>query len=97
MSAEFTIPADHPALPGHFPGRPLVPAVLMLDAALRAVGADRPGVRVITARFTAPLEPAQTLTLEWDPAPSDVVTIRGRIGAVPALRVRIRPPPDGSG
>lgn len=26
-----TIPADHPSLPGHFPGRPIVPAVVILD------------------------------------------------------------------
>ena len=33
------IPADHPCLPGHFPGRPIVPAVLILDE-VRALMAD---------------------------------------------------------
>jgi 3-hydroxymyristoyl/3-hydroxydecanoyl-(acyl carrier protein) dehydratase len=25
------VPADHPSLPGHFPGNPIVPGVLLLD------------------------------------------------------------------
>ena len=25
------IEADHPSLPGHFPGRPLVPGVMLLE------------------------------------------------------------------
>jgi len=28
------IAADHPALPGHFPGHPIVPGVLLLDCVL---------------------------------------------------------------
>jgi 3-hydroxyacyl-[acyl-carrier-protein] dehydratase len=34
-----TIPAGHPCLPGHFPGRPIVPAVVLLDE-VRALLAD---------------------------------------------------------
>jgi len=34
---QFTIPADHPSLPGHFPGNPVVPGVLVLDRVLDAV------------------------------------------------------------
>ncbi|MGI9492997.1 MAG: ACP dehydratase [Geminicoccaceae bacterium] len=33
------IPDDHPCLPGHFPGRPIVPAVVVLDE-VRALIAD---------------------------------------------------------
>lgn len=59
--ASCTIAADHPALPGHFPGRPIVPGVVLLDridALLRARGlriAECVHVKFIEA--VAPLEP----------------------------------------
>ena len=38
MSLRFEVPADHPAFPGHFPGRPILPGVVLLDAVLQAAG-----------------------------------------------------------
>src|SRR3546814_9281220 len=35
----FVIGDDHPALPGHFPGRPIVPGVVILDRVLDAIEA----------------------------------------------------------
>ena len=35
----FTIPADHPALPGHFPGQPIVPGVVVLDRVVEVIEA----------------------------------------------------------
>ena len=32
--ATVRIPATHPALPGHFPGRPIVPGVVLLQCVL---------------------------------------------------------------
>jgi 3-hydroxymyristoyl/3-hydroxydecanoyl-(acyl carrier protein) dehydratase len=61
------VDADHPSLPGHFPGRPIVPAVVLLDRAI-AVAEEwlaRP-VRVTSlqqAKFTRPLLPEQTACL----------------------------------
>ena len=34
---QFSIPHDHPSLPGHFPGRPIVPGVVMLERVLEAI------------------------------------------------------------
>ena len=65
--AEFhwTVPADHPAFPGHFPGRPIVPGVVLLDRAIRCaeILLGRPGLawQVGNAKFLSPVGPGETL------------------------------------
>jgi 3-hydroxymyristoyl/3-hydroxydecanoyl-(acyl carrier protein) dehydratase len=55
-----TIPADHPALPGHFPGNPIVPGVVLLDEVLSAL----PGrMDIPWAKFHAPLRAAQEFVI----------------------------------
>jgi 3-hydroxyacyl-[acyl-carrier-protein] dehydratase len=61
MTAHFTLPPDHPALPGHFPGRPIVPGVLLLDAAFNAIGL--PISKVIRAKFLAPVGPGEEIEI----------------------------------
>ena len=61
-----TIHANHPTLPGHFPGRPLVPGVVILDEVLDALIEWRQdlqltGIRMV--KFLAPLQPEQTFTI----------------------------------
>ncbi len=61
---EFAVPHDHPALPGHFPGRPIVPGVLVLDHVLDAVEAGHGplcgSLRLPQVKFVQPLLPGQT-------------------------------------
>ena len=60
MALHFTIGADHPALPGHFPGAPVVPGVVVLDHVM-ALRPD-PGVPVeqlAWVKFVRPLLPGQ--------------------------------------
>ncbi len=59
--------AQHPAFAGHFPGNPIVPGVLLLDAALHALGL--PGVqpqaplRLDQVKFLGVVRPGEALTL----------------------------------
>lgn len=58
--------ASHPALPGHFPGRPLVPGVLLLDAALALIAAANPGTApagLARVKFLAPIAPDQDVAV----------------------------------
>jgi 3-hydroxyacyl-[acyl-carrier-protein] dehydratase len=61
MEFDFQIGMDHPSLPGHFPGRPLVPGVLMLDHVLQALsrltGHDVGGLRQV--KFMSALLPGE--------------------------------------
>lgn len=66
----FTVPADHPALPGHFPGRPVVPGVVVLDHVLAAIecmhGNDLGPLRLPQVKFVRPLLPGETARIELD-------------------------------
>jgi 3-hydroxyacyl-[acyl-carrier-protein] dehydratase len=61
-----TISADHPSLPGHFPGTPIVPGVVILDEILAALTEWRGDSHVTAIRavkFLAPLKPQQPFTI----------------------------------
>ncbi len=81
----FTIPADHPALPGHFPGHPIVPGVVLLDHAIAALGAslNRPldTWRLASAKFLSPVAPGEPLALAFDGAAGGAIRFTLRAGA----------------
>lgn len=81
----FTIPADHPALPGHFPGHPIVPGVVLLDHAIAALGAslNRPlhTWRLASAKFLSPVAPGEPLDLAFDAAAGGAIRFTLRTGA----------------
>ena len=66
------IGSDHPSLPGHFPGRPVVPGVVILDAVQAALAAHlgrAPRLqRLPQVKFVAPLLPEQDACIELDGA-----------------------------
>jgi 3-hydroxymyristoyl/3-hydroxydecanoyl-(acyl carrier protein) dehydratase len=88
------INATHPALPGHFPGQPLVPGVVLLEQvalALRAWRGQRLA-RVVEAKFLAPLLPDETAVVRLTPADArvrfeirrdDILLARGIVEGAP--------------
>lgn len=56
------IDGGHPVFPGHFPGHPLVPGVVLLEHVARALHAWRGQrmIRVLETKFMAPLLPDET-------------------------------------
>ncbi len=62
---QFVIPHDHPSLPGHFPGRPVVPGVVLLDrvSALLEAELGAGPWRLPQVKFLQPLLPGQTATI----------------------------------
>lgn len=62
-TGRFAVPPDHPSLPGHFPGRPVVPGVVLLDAVF-ALAAATP-VKLLRAKFAAPVGPGDPVEVAW--------------------------------
>lgn len=62
------IDADHPCLPGHFPGQPVVPGVVILDLvgehARVLLGGDLRLRHIPQVKFLAPLLPGQAASIE---------------------------------
>ena len=76
---QFSIPHDHPSLPGHFPGRPIVPGVVLLERVLEAIELTHAPLGVLRlpqVKFARPLLPGQTATVQLE-------------GAAPRWRFRV--------
>lgn len=91
----------HPALAGHFPGKPIVPGVLILGAVLQAVERELgSGVRVValpSVKFTAPLAPGQavTITLAEGAAGQIAFAVRRPQGLIASGTIRCAGAPAG--
>ena len=57
---QFSIPSNHPSLPGHFPGRPIVPGVVVLEQVLVAIESTYGALgalRLPQVKFVQPMLP----------------------------------------
>jgi len=59
-TSAVSFPADHPALAGHFPGNPVVPGVVILEAVREAAL----GVYAMKVKFLALLRPDQEIRID---------------------------------
>ncbi len=62
-TASFRIPADHPALAGHFPGNPIVPGTLILEQVIAAC--PQPSRQVAFAKFQRPSRPGEEARIDY--------------------------------
>jgi 3-hydroxyacyl-[acyl-carrier-protein] dehydratase len=77
IEARLMVAANHPALPGHFPGEPVVPGVVLLDRLLEIAQASFGFPLRVTGlpqvKFLAPLLPGEEAhaVLEWAQTEND--------------------------
>lgn len=67
ISRCFAIPAEHPALAGHFPGNPIVPGTLLLEyvlCELQRLALPRWPVTLREVKFRLPVGPNEPLHVE---------------------------------
>lgn len=88
----FSIPASHPALPGHFPGTPVVAGVVLLDRVVAAI--ERVWNLRVTGlpqvKFLNPLLPDQQARLTLVDAGQNVrFNIAHNAGAIASGQVEV--------
>jgi len=84
----LSIAADHPSLPGHFPGQPIVPGVVILDEVLHAIALEHAqwafyGFRKV--KFLRPLLPGQSFSLLYKEARANMLKVSCATGTEPLL------------
>jgi len=87
----LAVAADHPAYQGHFPGTPVLPGVVLLDAtidALEKAGKGPTGYwEVSSAKFQSLVRPGESLTLHHETLPNGSIRF--------AIRAADRPVANG--
>jgi 3-hydroxyacyl-[acyl-carrier-protein] dehydratase len=78
LLADLCAPLSHPCYDGHFPGRPILPGVMLVELVVERIGRGAP--RAIPAlKFQRPLAPGDAFTLRWE-SDGDRVSFRCHSG-----------------
>lgn len=85
FNAHLVVPHDHPSLAGHFPGRPIVPGVVLLDAVLDAIRSHADTTialqSIVSAKFLQAVLPAQRVDVAIKLAAEDAGRWKARFVA----------------
>jgi 3-hydroxymyristoyl/3-hydroxydecanoyl-(acyl carrier protein) dehydratase len=68
--AIWTVPDNHPALAGHFPGNPILPGAILLQEVAAAIVERHPGLvcrELASAKFLHPVRPGDHVAIDWQP------------------------------
>src|SRR5688572_16198100 len=89
-TTQWTVPVDHPAFAGHFPGTPIFPGVMLLDTVLHeitaATGITLEFCEVSSVKFLSPARPGDALVIHYGCSASgtirfDIVAGRRKIAS----------------
>lgn len=97
MTIETTasVAADHPALAGHFPGRPVVPAAVLLDLVIRIAEAETRCriAEVSRMKFHRPAPPGAAFSVRLRPIAGGRLEVACHLDDEPLLSGTLRTAP----
>jgi 3-hydroxyacyl-[acyl-carrier-protein] dehydratase len=88
----FTVGTDHPSLPGHFPGQPVVPGVVLLEAAIVPLleAGERRIAHLETAKFLAPVRFGEKIRVTFADIGAGRISLNATAAGATVLRCRLR-------
>ncbi|WP_306605241.1 3-hydroxyacyl-ACP dehydratase FabZ family protein [Azonexus sp.] len=92
----WAVPTDHPAFAGHFPGRPIVPGVVLLDQAMlfaeQLSGQADCHWQISNAKFLSPVGPGETLNFTLQRKSSGSIAFSVHAAERPVASGSLMPP-----
>ena len=87
-----SIAGDHPALAGHFPGRPVVPGALLLDMVIAVAEAKAQWriAEVMRMKFHRPLMAETEFSIKLRPIADGQIEVSCHVGDDPLISGRFR-------
>ena len=91
---EFSIDSEHPSIPGHFPGNPIVPGAVVIDRVIKAF-LDVYGANniesLVSAKFLQPIATNQKVVISFKKVSTNLIAFecisKGEISVLGRFRV----------